>query len=92
MCEKETKTKAYSKEGLSLQARKDKDSRDTVKQPLYAWLDEMIERLEEQQTELEGELEGFSAGGKKKKCVIFVIAASQRLVQFLCTASLCFAS
>lgn len=66
VCEKETKTKAYSKEGLSMQTKKGKDKDDGPKQAIYQWIDDMTEQLSEQQSELESQMEGFGAGGKKK--------------------------
>ena len=54
-CEKETKTKAYSKEGLQkLSAELD------VKGPLRTWLQDSIERLEEQLKEYESLLSDYN--------------------------------
>ena len=52
--EKETKTKAYSKEGLSQSARRNVDPRDDPNYETYCYIDEMMEKLQAQQEEIEG--------------------------------------
>ena len=54
-CEKETKTKAYSKEGLQKQISQ-KDS----KVPLRNWLQQSIETLEEQLKQYESKLSDYA--------------------------------
>ncbi|KAJ3110753.1 general negative regulator of transcription subunit 5 [Phlyctochytrium bullatum] len=62
-CEKELKTKAYSKEGLSLAAKVDPLERE--KSDLTAWITEMIEKLGAQIDAFEAEAETLQ--GQKKR-------------------------
>ena len=64
VCEKETKTKTYSKEGLARQEKLDpaeKAKQDTVK-----WIGEIIEKINTMVDEHEIEIEKLSAGKGKK--------------------------
>lgn len=64
VCEKETKTKTYSKEGL---AREDKlDPAEQAKEDTVKWISEIIERLQELIDEREVEIERLSSGKGKK--------------------------
>ena len=76
--EKETKTKAYSKEGLSSgksgRGRSgsmnddDLDPReDPAKRETFVWLDDLEEKLQSQLEEMEEKMEGYKATSKKKK-------------------------
>ena len=74
--EKETKTKAYSKEGLNSSSRRGGgrgkgeglDPReDPAKKDTFAWLDEIEEALQDQLREMDEKLEGLKASSKKKK-------------------------
>jgi CCR4-NOT transcription complex subunit 3 len=64
ICEKETKTKTYSKEGL---ARAEKlDPAEIAKQQTTEWIGEYIERLNQLLEDREVEIERLSAGKGKK--------------------------
>jgi CCR4-NOT transcription complex subunit 3 len=64
ICEKETKTKTYSKEGL---AREDKlDPEDEAKLNTTSWLGEYIEKMTVQVEEKDFEIEKLSTGKGKK--------------------------
>jgi len=64
ICEKETKTKTYSKEGL---ARQDKlDPTEEAKLNTTNWLGEYIDKIHEQVEEKDFEIEKLSAGKGKK--------------------------
>ena len=63
--ERETKTKAYSKEGLTNSARLDPAERE--KYEVQQWLNQCIDSLNLQVDQFEAEIEGLSGGGKKKK-------------------------
>lgn len=65
VCEKETKTKAYSKEGL---AREEKlDPRDIEKEKSRSWVQSIIERIENFVEGWEADIEKLSnAKGKNK--------------------------
>lgn len=63
--EKETKTKAFSKEGLGAGAKLDPAARE--KREIETWLQDMIGELELQQEKCEGEIEALSSTGGKKK-------------------------
>lgn len=63
--ERETKTKAYSKEGLG--AAQNKDPAQREKEELNRWLNESIDSLTMQVDQFECEIEALLAGGKKKK-------------------------
>jgi len=66
VCEKETKTKAYSKEGLA-QATK-LDPAEIAKNKTRDWISEILDQLNTQNEEFESEIEAkTSAGGKKNK-------------------------
>eukprot|EP00184_Porphyridium_aerugineum_P006371 CAMPEP_0184707216 /NCGR_PEP_ID=MMETSP0313-20130426/37160_1 /TAXON_ID=2792 /ORGANISM="Porphyridium aerugineum, Strain SAG 1380-2" /LENGTH=742 /DNA_ID=CAMNT_0027168791 /DNA_START=338 /DNA_END=2566 /DNA_ORIENTATION=+ len=64
ICEKETKTKAFSKEGL---AQDRTDPKEKAKQDVNEWCGESIGRLQDQREELEAELEAATVASKKKK-------------------------
>jgi len=64
--EKETKTKAYSKEGLSQVLKKKKDSAKDPKAVTCEWIEKMKEALQEQIEDYESKVENFKGVGKKK--------------------------
>ncbi|CAN8071699.1 unnamed protein product, partial [Agarophyton chilense] len=64
ICEKETKTKAFSKEGL---AQDRTDPKQKAKAGVGEWVKEAIARLEEQTEELEAEIETLNSGKRKKR-------------------------
>lgn len=64
ICEKETKTKTYSKEGL---AREDKmDPAEESKMRTTSWIAEYVERFQEQMEEKDFDIEKLSTGKGKK--------------------------
>ena len=63
--ERETKTKAYSKEGLTNSSRMDPAERE--KWNMQQWLNQCIDTLNIQVDQFEAEIETLSAGGKKGK-------------------------
>jgi len=65
-CEKEVKTKAYSKEGL---AQVDEvDPEDQARQETREWVQEAINKIDSQIDEFEAELEGLqSRGGRRNR-------------------------
>eukprot|EP00300_Choanocystis_sp_HF-7_P011823 c17629_g1_i2.p1 GENE.c17629_g1_i2~~c17629_g1_i2.p1 ORF type:complete len:692 (+),score=169.81 c17629_g1_i2:40-2115(+) len=65
VCEKETKTKAYSKEGLA-QAPKT-DPIEEKKEQTREWIQTALTTLREQIVEFEAEIESFDQGPSKKK-------------------------
>eukprot|EP00227_Mantoniella_beaufortii_P021706 CAMPEP_0197603914 /NCGR_PEP_ID=MMETSP1326-20131121/40156_1 /TAXON_ID=1155430 /ORGANISM="Genus nov. species nov., Strain RCC2288" /LENGTH=278 /DNA_ID=CAMNT_0043171495 /DNA_START=60 /DNA_END=893 /DNA_ORIENTATION=+ len=65
VCEKETKTKAFSKEGLSLQSRK--DPREKARDEARDWLNDSVDKLNGQIEEFEAEVEGLLNEKKKGK-------------------------
>ncbi|VDN13357.1 unnamed protein product, partial [Dibothriocephalus latus] len=64
--EKETKTKAYSKEGL-LSSDAKKDPLQKEKEELDEWLKQSIQALQTQSEKYEFELENLATTGKKKR-------------------------
>lgn len=76
-CEKETKTKAYSKEGLMVAQQKD-DAKDTCR----TWISKCLDSLQQQHDKVETEIEQLKAkkvesfvwwggwDGKKKKLTL----------------------
>eukprot|EP00249_Psilotum_nudum_P021865 c28285_g1_i2 orf=637-3519(-) len=65
VCEKETKTKAFSKEGLGQQPKT--DPREKAKGESRDWLNNMVNELESQVDTFEAELEGLSVKKGKSK-------------------------
>eukprot|EP00871_Galdieria_phlegrea_P004440 jgi/Galph1/4998/GphlegSOOS_G3655.1 len=63
ICERETKTKAFSREGLSLDRT---DPKNKEKQKIREWVTECINALRVQSESLEAEIENASKGKKKK--------------------------
>ena len=63
--ERETKTKAYSKEGLTNSARLDPVEKE--KAEVQHWMNQCIDQLNIQVDQFEAEIESLSGGGKKKK-------------------------
>lgn len=63
--ERETKTKAYSKEGLGAAAKLDPAAKE--KAEVTGWISQLIENLKIQLDQFESEVELLSAGNKKKK-------------------------
>lgn len=64
VCEKETKTKAFSKEGL---AQDRTDPKEKAKREVGEWITDSIFRLREQCDEFEAEVESLSASGGSKR-------------------------
>lgn len=64
VCEKETKTKAFSKEGL---AQDRTDPKQKAKDNVNDWVREAITRLTEQNEEMEAEIETLNSGKRKKR-------------------------
>ncbi|KAE8232600.1 hypothetical protein CF326_g2370 [Tilletia indica] len=64
-CEKEMKTKAFSKEGLSAAMRL--DPAEKAKNDIAQWLSTQVDELAHQIEASEAELETIAAGGKKKR-------------------------
>jgi CCR4-NOT transcription complex subunit 3 len=64
-CEKEMKTKAFSKEGLIQSAKLDPKAQEKMEQE--EWVGNQVEQLQMQVEQAEAELESLQAGGKKKK-------------------------
>ncbi|KAF9008816.1 Not1 N-terminal domain, CCR4-Not complex component-domain-containing protein [Cyathus striatus] len=63
-CEKEMKTKAFSKEGL-IQAAK-LDPKEQEKEEAMQWLQTQVEELQMQVEQTEAEIEGLQGSGKKR--------------------------
>ncbi|XP_028395465.1 CCR4-NOT transcription complex subunit 3-like [Dendronephthya gigantea] len=63
--ERETKTKAYSKEGLGLATKIDPATKE--KEEFRNWLTESIDRLNVQVDQIESELEALNSAPKKRK-------------------------
>ncbi|CAL4077612.1 unnamed protein product, partial [Meganyctiphanes norvegica] len=63
--ERETKTKAYSKEGLG--AAQNKDPAQREREDVNSWLSASIDSLNIQMDQYESEIESLMATGKKKK-------------------------
>ncbi|XP_023327096.1 CCR4-NOT transcription complex subunit 3 isoform X2 [Eurytemora carolleeae] len=63
--ERETKTKAYSKEGLTASMRLDPAERERAE--VIQWLNSCIETLNIQVDQFEAEIESLNCGGKRKK-------------------------
>lgn len=64
ICEKETKTKAFSKEGL---AQDRTDPKQKAKAAVGAWVRDAITSLREQSEEMEAEIESLNSGKRKKR-------------------------
>lgn len=64
ICEKETKTKAFSKEGL---AQDRTDPKQKAKAGVNEWVREAISSLKEQSDEMEAEIETLNSGKRKKR-------------------------
>ena len=64
ICEKDTKTKAYSKEGLAREARL--DPKEAEKEEKFTWLNHNMTALNDLIDSLEADLERLSKGGKSK--------------------------
>lgn len=65
VCEKETKTKAFSKEGLVQQPKT--DPREKAKNESRDWLNTMVDELESQVNFFEAEMEGLSVKKGKSR-------------------------
>lgn len=63
--ERETKTKAYSKDGLGAAAKMDPQTKE--KSEIICWLSSMIENLKIQVDQFESEIENVECTSKKKK-------------------------
>jgi len=66
VCEKEAKTKAFSKEGLQAAASR-MDPKEKAKQEMRDWLNTTVDHLNTQIEEFEAEVEDLSSTGGKKK-------------------------
>jgi CCR4-NOT transcription complex subunit 3 len=64
-CEKEMKTKAFSKEGLIASTKV--DPKVIEKMETMQWVQEKVEALQQQVEHTDAEIEALQAGGKKKK-------------------------
>ena len=64
VCEKETKTKAFSKEGLGQQPKT--DPRERARGEAREWLNRVVDELQAQQDTFEAEIESLSAQKKGK--------------------------
>lgn len=64
ICEKETKTKAFSKEGL---AQDRTDPKQKAKAAVGNWVRDAISALQEQADEMEAEIETLNSGKRKKR-------------------------
>jgi CCR4-NOT transcription complex subunit 3 len=64
-CEKEMKTKAFSKEGLNASAKL--DPKLVEKMEVMGWVQDKVESLQQQVELTEAEIEALHAGGKRKK-------------------------
>ena len=64
-CEKEMKTKAFSKEGLTQSAKLDPKQQEKV--DTMRWVQDMMDELTVQVEAAEAEIETLQGGGKKKK-------------------------
>lgn len=63
-CEKEMKTKAFSKEGLTQSAKLDPKAQEKLE--VTAWLQQSVEDLTLQVEQSEAEIEALQGGGKKR--------------------------
>lgn len=64
VCEKETKTKAFSKEGL---AQDRTDPRQKAKSEINDWVGDSIRKIQEQSDEMEAEIETLNSGKRRKR-------------------------
>ena len=65
VCEKETKTKAFSKEGLGQQPKT--DPRERARNEAREWLNRVVDDLNSQLDTFEAEMEGLSSAKKGKQ-------------------------
>lgn len=63
-CEKEMKTKAFSKEGLTQSAKLDPKAQEKLE--VTSWLQQSVEDLTLQVEQSEAEIESLQGGGKKR--------------------------
>lgn len=66
VCEKEAKTKAFSKEGLQAAASR-QDPKEKAKQEMRDWLNNTVDHLNTQIEEFEAEVEDIGSSSGKKK-------------------------
>ncbi len=66
VCEKEAKTKAFSKEGLQAAASR-LDPKEKAKQEMRDWLNSTVDQMNTQIEEFEAEVEDLGSSGGKKK-------------------------
>ena len=64
VCDNETKTKAFSKEGL-MQDRT--DPKQKQKDEIIEWVGDAIRKIQEQNEEMESEIESMSSGRRRKR-------------------------
>ncbi|CAM9869550.1 unnamed protein product, partial [Phaeothamnion confervicola] len=79
VCEKETKTKAFSKEGLAKAVEKDPD--EVERESSRAWLQEGLDKLQEQLDGFEADVERLTGGKKKKSDVARVEVLENGIAQ-----------
>lgn len=63
--ERETKTKAYSKEGLGLASKVDPAQKE--REAMTGWLSDCIDKLQRKVDKFEMELESIKSNSKKRK-------------------------
>lgn len=78
LCEKEAKTKAYSKEGLAAASRRGKN--DAVKNEIYEWIEEVQTKLQDQIDSFENEREAALGAGKKTKTKYFAVLLNNFII------------
>lgn len=81
VCEKETKTKAFSKEGLGQQPKT--DPKEKAKAETRDWLNNVVSDLENQIDNFEAEVEGLSIKKGKQKPPRLVVLHC-KLIMFYC--------
>nr|XP_002128708.1 CCR4-NOT transcription complex subunit 3-like [Ciona intestinalis] len=79
--ERETKTKAYSKEGLGLAAKKDPEQKE--REETMQWLQSTIDAINRQVDMFESEIESFNSISRKKKLTADKTVRQAELVAFL---------
>ena len=65
VCEKDTKTKAYSKEGLAREARL--DPKEAEREEKRAWANDCLDRLNDLVNLIEADIEKLSGSRQKSK-------------------------
>jgi len=79
--EKETKTKAYSKEGLSQSAKRSaNENREEPNSEIIEWIDDVIQRIKDQQAEIEEQNQALIGNKRKTKGQTDTLALCQKLL------------